>query len=54
MTIEIQELAIRVTVTDQPAHAEPDWQHALQRLKQELLELCQEEIQAQLQRAAER
>jgi hypothetical protein len=54
VTIEIHELAIRVTITEQPARAEPDWDGVLQRLKQEILERCREEVLTQLRRTNER
>lgn len=54
MTIEIHELTVRITVTDEQSKPQPDWEAALQRLKQEVLERCREEIEAQQQRAAER
>lgn len=53
MPIEIHELIVRVTVAD-PEKPAPDWEALQRRLRAELLELCQEQIQAQLQRVSER
>ena len=53
MPLEIHELVIRVTVAEPQAPA-PDWEALRHRLKAELLQACQEEIQAQLQRVGER
>jgi hypothetical protein len=53
MTMEIHELVIRVTVVE-PDTVAPDWAALERRLKAELRDVYQEEIQAQLQRMAER
>lgn len=54
MTIEINELIVRITVTNERARPQPDWDAALRRLKQEVLECCREQIEAHQQKAAER
>ena len=53
MPMEIHELVIRVTVAD-PETPAPDWDALRRMLRAELLELCQDEIQTQLQRTGER
>ncbi|MFP3244876.1 MAG: DUF5908 family protein [Paraburkholderia sp.] len=53
--IEIRELVIRVNVTEQSGDAEPARiEERLASLKADLLEACEERIQAALQRGVER
>lgn len=54
MPIEIGELVVRISVTDAQAAPQADWEAALRRLRQEIMERCREEIAAQRQRDDER
>ena len=53
MAIEIRELVIRAVVTDAASEAEK-MEHALARMKQEILEACRERLQELLRRINER
>lgn len=54
MPIEIHELTVRITVSDEQAKPHLEWEAALQRLKQEMMEYCREEVEARQLRVAER
>jgi len=54
MAIEIGELVVRISVSEGRPVPAADWEAALRRLRQEIMERCRDEIAAQQRRDSER